>query len=150
VFSGRYNYAVDDKGRVGLPACLRDALKDEKHETLFITNFVVGREKILQLFVPSEWQRLLTSLREKGRFNPDIQRFERFYIGGAHEVPLDKQGRILIPQHLRDHAGLKGEVTFSANHDHFELWDKALLEKELKASEEMLMDPEFFAKLGIQ
>ncbi len=149
MFSGRYSYAVDDKGRVGLPACFRDALKDEKHEILFITNFVVGREKVLQLFLPSEWQRLLTSLREKGRFNIEMQRFERFYIGGAHEVPVDKQGRILIPQRLREYAGLNGEVTFSANHDHFELWDRALLEKELTASEEMLMDPEFFAKLGI-
>jgi MraZ protein len=149
VFSGRFSYAVDDKGRVGLPACVRDALKDEEHDTLFITNYVVGREKVLQLFVPSEWQRLLASLREKGRFNQDIQRFERFYIGGAHEVPVDKQGRILIPQRLRDYAGLNGEVTFSANHDHFELWNKALLEKELKASEEMLMNPNFFAKLGI-
>jgi len=149
VFSGRFSYAVDEKGRVGLPACFRDALKEEEHDTLFITNYVVNREKVLQLFAPSEWQRLLASLREKGRFNSEIQRFERFYIGGAHEVPVDKQGRILIPQRLRDYAGLNGEVTFSANHDHFELWDKALLEKELKASEEMLMDPDFFAKLGV-
>jgi MraZ protein len=149
VFSGRYDYAVDDKGRVGLPACIRDALKDEEHDTLFITNYVVNRQKVLQLFVPSEWQRLLTSLREKGRFNTDIQRFERFYIGGAHEVPVDKQGRILVPQRLRDYAGLDGEVTFSANHDHFEIWNKALLEKELQASEDLLMDPEFFSKLEI-
>lgn len=149
MFSGRFSYAVDEKGRVGLPACFRDALKEEEHDTLFITNYVVNREKVLQLFAPSEWQRLLASLREKGRFNSEIQRFERFYIGGAHEVPVDKQGRILIPQRLRDYAGLNGEVTFSANHDHFELWDKALLEKELKASEEMLMDPDFFAKLGV-
>jgi MraZ protein len=149
VFSGRFDYAVDDKGRIGLPACIRDALKDEEHDTLFITNYVVNRQKVLQLFVPSEWQRLLTSLREKGRFNPEIQRFERFYIGGAHEVAVDRQGRILIPQRLRDYASLSGEITFSANHDHFELWNKALLEKELQASEDMLMDPEFFSKLGI-
>ena len=71
------------------------------------------------------------------------------FIGGAHEVPVDRQGRILIPTNLRDYAKLDREVTFSARQDHFQLWDKQTLGKVLKATEEKIIDPEFFTKLGL-
>lgn len=74
---------------------------------------------------------------------------ELFYIGGAHEVLVDKQGRILVPPKLREFAALGREVTFSALTDHFQLWDKAVLEQVLKATEQHLEDPEFFQKLGL-
>jgi MraZ protein len=78
-----------------------------------------------------------------------VQAFETFFIGGAHEVPVDRQGRILIPTNLRDFAKLDREVTFSAMQDHFQLWDRQTLGRVLKATEEKILDPEFFAKLGL-
>jgi DNA-binding transcriptional regulator/RsmH inhibitor MraZ len=64
-------------------------------------------------------------------------------------VPVDKQGRILIPTNLLKFAHLDREVTFSAMQDHFQLWDRKILEKVLKAAEEKINDPEFFTKLGL-
>jgi transcriptional regulator MraZ len=87
--------------------------------------------------------------RQKTSFDPTVQMFQTFYIGGAHEVQVDKQGRILIPPKLREFAGLERDVTFSAMTDHFQLWDRTLLEKVLKAVEERVGDPEFFEKLNL-
>jgi MraZ protein len=72
-----------------------------------------------------------------------------FLVGGAHEVQVDRQGRILIPPRLREYAHLDREVTFSALIDHFQLWDKALLQRILEAAEQKMMDPEFVAKLNL-
>ena len=69
--------------------------------------------------------------------------------GRAHEVLADKQGRILVPPKLREFAALGREVTFSALTDHFQLWDKVVLEQVLKSTEQRFQDPEFFQKLGL-
>jgi MraZ protein len=92
---------------------------------------------------------LQEQIRQKARFDPQLRAFELFYIGGAHEVLADKQGRILVPPKLREFAALEREVTFSALTDHFQLWDKVVLEQVLKTTEQRFQDPEFFQKLGL-
>ncbi len=149
MFSGRFDHSIDEKGRVSIPVRFRDVLQRENHDRLFITNFPFSGQRCLALYPPSQWDTLNARLREKPRFDPQVQVFETLVIGGAHEVPVDRQGRILIPPKLRDYASLDREVTFSARQDHFQLWDKQVLEKVLKATEEQIMDPQFFAKLGL-
>jgi MraZ protein len=149
VFSGRFDHSIDEKGRVSIPARFREVLLREGHDRLYITKFPDGREWCLALYPPSQWDALNAQLRTKPRFDPRVQAFEMLVIGGAHEVPVDRQGRILIPPKLRLEAHLDREVTFSARQDHFQLWDKRTLEKVLHATEEQIMDPEFFAKLGL-
>ena len=149
MFNGRYEHAIDDKGRVSIPARFREVLQRESHESLFITNFYFDRETCLELLPPSQWEQLLTKVREKGRFDPDMQAFETFYIGGAFEVPVDRQGRILIPEILRDFAQLDRAVMFSARRDRFQLWNKELFARVLKANDEKMKDPQFYAKLGL-
>jgi MraZ protein len=149
VFSGRFDHSIDEKGRVSIPARFREVLQRENHDRLYITNFPFDGQRCLALYPPSQWETLNAHLRTKPRFDPRVQQFETLVIGGAHEVPVDRQGRILIPPKLRLYAALDREVTFSARQDHFQLWDKNLLEKVLKATEEKIMDPDFFAKLGL-
>ncbi len=149
MFSGRFDHSIDEKGRVSIPVRFRDVLERENHDRLFITNFPFNGERCLALYPPSQWDTLNARLKEKPRFDPHVQVFETLVIGGAHEVPVDRQGRILIPPKLREYASLDREVTFSARQDHFQLWDKQVLEKVLKATEEQIMDPQFFAKLGL-
>ena len=149
MFSGRFDHSIDEKGRVSIPARFREVLQRENHDRLYITNFPHEGERCLALYPPSQWDTLNAKLQTKPRFDPLVQVFETLIIGGAHEVPVDRQGRILIPPKLREYAALDREVTFSARQDHFQLWDKRILEKVLKATEEKIMDPEFFAKLGL-
>jgi MraZ protein len=149
VFSGRFDHAIDDKGRVSIPARFREQLERDGHDRLYITNFVFEGQRCLEAYPPNEWARLQDQIRQRARFDRQVSAFELFYIGGAHEVLVDKQGRILVPPKLREFAALKGEVTFSALTDHFQLWDKAVLEEVLKATEQRFQDPEFFQKLGL-
>ena len=148
LFNGRFDHSIDEKGRVSIPARFREVLLRENHDRLYITGFPNDGQRYLALYPPSQWDALNASLRAKPRFDPAVQKFETVVIGGAHEVPVDRQGRILLPPKLRLFAGLDREVTFSARQDHFQLWDKNLLEKVLKATEETMMEPDFYAKLG--
>jgi MraZ protein len=150
VFSGRYDHAIDEKGRVSIPVRFREELQREGLDRLYITNAFHDRNRCLELYPPAEWSNLIDKIRQKARFDPKLEMFELFYIGGAHEVQVDRQGRILVPPRLREFAKLGREVTFSARSDHFQLWDKEQLEQVLKAAEaKMLEDPEFFQKLGL-
>ncbi len=150
MFSGRYDHAIDEKGRVSIPVRFREELQHEGLDRLYITNAFHERSRCLELYPPAGWSNLIDKIRQKARFDPKLEMFELFYIGGAHEVQVDRQGRILVPPKLREFAKLGREVTFSARSDHFQLWDKQELERVLKAAEEkMLEDPEFFQKLGL-
>lgn len=149
VFSGRFDHSIDDKGRVSIPARFRDALQRQGDERLFITNFIHTNERCLALYPPVEWDQLVSRIKAKPAFDPNVQAFETFFFGGAYEVQVDRQGRILIPSKLRDFAQLEREVTFSARHDHFQLWDKVRLDRVLQATEKQIADPRFFEKLGL-
>ncbi len=149
MFSGRFDHSIDDKGRVSIPARFREVLERERHERLYITNFISEQGRCLELFPPGEWERMIGKIREKSSFDRAMQLFQTFYIGGAHEVQADKQGRILIPPKLREFARLEHEVTFSAMIDRFQLWDKATLERVLSEAEQTLTDPKFFQNLNL-
>jgi MraZ protein len=149
MFSGRFDHALDEKGRVSIPARFRDVLQAEGHDRMYITNHILERERCLALYPPREWEALTAKIREKARFDRGIQLFQTFYIGGAHEVESDRQGRILVPLKLREFARLDKEVTFSAQIDHFQLWDRAVLTRVLTSAEELMADPEFFGKLNL-
>jgi MraZ protein len=146
VFNGRFDHAIDEKGRVSIPVRFREVLESEGRDRLFITNHIFERERCLALYRPREWDELVGRIREKARFDRNLQLFQTLYIGGAHE----RQGRILIPPKLREFAKLDHEVTFSAQIDHFQLWDRMGLERILSAAEESLMaDPDFLGKLNL-
>ena len=148
MFNGRFDHAIDEKGRVSIPARFRDVLQREGHDRLYITNFIFEREKCLELYPPAEWDAMVANFAERRTGDRVAQLFETFYIGGAHEVQVDRQGRILIPPKLRDFAGLGRDATFSAKHNRFQLWDRATLERILKSAEDQLLaDPDLLAKL---
>ncbi len=149
MFSGRFDHAIDDKGRVSIPARFREKLELEGNDRLFITNSRFEGKRCLDLYPPAEWSQLLEKVSGRPRFDDAVRHFEMFYIAGAFEVPVDKQGRILIPPKLREYAALGREITFSASTDRFQLWDKATLEEVLAVAEKQFDDPQFFNKLGL-
>ena len=149
MFSGRFDHATDEKGRVSIPARFREVLERDGHESLFITNWIHQKERCLALYPPGEWTKLCGKIGQQGSLAPAAQTFQMFVIGGAHEVQVDRQGRILIPPKLREYARLDRDVTFNALIDHFQLWDKAVLQRILEAAEQQMMDPEFVGKLNL-
>jgi len=148
VFNGRFDHAIDEKGRVSIPARFRDELQKAGHDRLYITNFIFEREKMLELYPPAEWEAMVAKFARRRTGVRVAQLFETFYIGGAHEVQVDRQGRILIPTKLREFAGLERDVTFSARPNLFQLWNRATLDKILKSAEDQLLaDPDLLSKL---
>ena len=149
MFSGRFDHTTDEKGRVSIPVRFREQLQRDGHESLIITNWIYQKERCLALFPPSQWTRLIGKISQRGSLDPSTQTLQMYFVAGAHEVQVDRQGRILIPPRLREYARLDREVTFNALIDHFQLWDKAMLQRMADAVEQQMMDPEFVGKLNL-
>ena len=103
MFMGEYNHTIDGKGRVIVPAKFRDALGD---------GFVVtkGLDGCLFVYPPDAWQAFEEKLQSLPLTNKNSRQFARFFLAGAASCEVDKQGRILLPQVLREFAGLEKEV----------------------------------------
>jgi MraZ protein len=117
---GEYQHNIDEKGRVIVPAKFREDLG----ELFYIAK---GLDGCLFVFSKSEW----TSLEDKIKNIPISQSrgLQRFFFSGATEVQPDKQGRILIPQSLRDYAELKKDITFVGVSSRAEIWEKSKWEE---------------------
>jgi len=120
MFRGCYEHAIDDKGRMSIPAKFREAL-----ESTFVPPLILSRHKECLVAYPSdEWRAFESRLRELPSFDPKVQAFRRFFYAPAQECPIDKAGRILVPQTLRTFAGLDRDVVLSGMGPNFEIWAK--------------------------
>ena len=117
MFMGEYNHTIDAKSRLIIPSKFRETLGDE---------FVVtkGLDGCLFVFDNTEWTAFEEKLKKLPSLtNPDVRKFIRFFMAGATAVEVDKQGRILIPPSLREHAGLQKDVTVIGAANRAEIWD---------------------------
>jgi MraZ protein len=89
----------------------------------------------LYLYPYEDWRVVERRIVEHETENLDYQDYQRMMISGAAECPIDKQGRVLIPQHLRDHAGLDREVTIAGVGPRIEIWDKARFDARLEQTQ---------------
>ena len=125
-FKGSYTYAVDDKGRVNLPAKLRKYVSPEANDTFVITR---GFEKCLFVYPIDEWNKLEHNLRNLSSYDPQHRRFIRALLELASESQLDGQARLSIPQELREYASIQGEVRVIGTLDKIELWDPKIYDE---------------------
>ena len=117
MFMGEYNHTIDAKGRLIIPARFRELLGEE-----FI--LTKGLDGCLSIYPLDEWNAFETKLRALPLTNKNARTFTRFFVAGATSCELDKQGRILVPQTLREFAGLEKEVVLTGNLDRIEIWSK--------------------------
>jgi MraZ protein len=122
VFRGRYEHAIDGKGRTSLPSRFREVLGALGDERLVITT---GLDPCLVAYPWTEWLAFEDRLSRLPQFDPQVTMLRRIYVSGAIEVEPDKNGRILIPQSLREHAGLDREALWAGMGRHVELWSKS-------------------------
>ena len=122
---GAYDHTIDDKNRLTLPAKYREAFKDG----VVVTR---GLDGCLYAYRRPDWDRLVESrLAPLDPLSPETRRLERFFYAGAAEADLDKQGRVMIPAQLIEHAKLGREVVVAGVNDRLEIWDRAAWRKEL-------------------
>ena len=117
MFLGEYNHTIDAKGRLIIPSRFRELLGEE---------FVLtrGLDGCLSIYPMDEWVAFEEKLRALPLTNKDARTFSRFFVAGATTCQLDKQGRILVPQTLRQFAGLDKDVVLTGNLNLIEVWSK--------------------------
>lgn len=113
---GEYRHNVDTKGRVSVPSKFRDDLGQ---------SFVVtkGLDNCLFMYSKLEWETFENKLKQLPLTNQDARSFMRFFFAGATECEVDKQGRINIPQNLREYANIQKEVVIVGVATRAEMWD---------------------------
>ncbi len=120
MLTGQYSHNLDPKGRISFPARLREELG----ERFMVTR---GLDNCLFVYSMEEWELLAAKLRELpiSKSAP----LNGFFFSGVAEVEPDKQGRVLLPAHLREYAGLEKDVTIAGVFNRAEIWDTARWEQ---------------------
>ncbi|MCM1027441.1 MAG: division/cell wall cluster transcriptional repressor MraZ [Roseburia sp.] len=115
MFMGRFNHTIDPKGRLSIPSKYREILGDE---------FVVskGMDGCLFVYAIDAWKVFEEKLASLPLINVEARQFARFFLSGAQYVTVDKQGRILMPQDLKEFAGLEKDVVLAGMGSRIEIW----------------------------
>lgn len=133
VFMGEYQHSIDDKGRLTIPAKFREGLG----ATFVITR---GLDQCLFAYPLEEWKQLEERLKILPFTKADARAFTRFFFSGATECEWDKQGRVNIPQNLREHAGMQKECVVIGVSNRVEVWSKERWEDYFAQSEGSFSD----------
>lgn len=129
MFMGEFQHNIDMKGRIIVPAKFRDGLG----ESFIVTR---GLDECLFIYPMDEWEILENKLKKLPLTKKDARAFTRFFFSGAVECEIDKQGRINIPQPLRNYAGLEKPCVVIGVSNRIELWASDKWEDYFNDSEE--------------
>jgi len=128
MFIGEYQHSIDEKGRLAVPVKFRNELA----QGAVVTR---GLDSSLFLFPKEEWDKLATKLANLPLGQADTRAFARLMLAGAMDVELDKQGRVILPEYLRQYAGLGKSVVVAGLYTRMEIWDAAKWADYKKATE---------------
>ena len=141
MFMGEYNHTIDAKGRLIIPSKFREILGD----ACVVTK---GLDGCLFVYDNEEWKRFEEKLRSLPITNKEARQFVRFFLAGATEAEVDKQGRILIPNVLREFAEITKDVVLVGVGSRIEIWSRERFE-ETASFEDMDEIAEHMAELGL-
>lgn len=132
MFYGEYEHALDNKDRVIIPAKFREIFKENYVERFYVTR---GLDRCLFVFTEEAWKAQEKKFREMPFTNAEARKFNRLYFSGACDVVCDKQGRILIPDYLKEYADIKEDVMIIGVSDRIEIWSKEKWKEFYEANE---------------
>lgn len=122
MFIGEYSYTIDEKGRCALPPRYRAALSDG----VVVTR---GLDNCLFLYTKKDWEEIAGKLGTMPTTDKSARDYARLMLAGAMEIVPDKLGRIVLPQYLRDFAGLSKNALIAGLYNRMEIWDEAVWKK---------------------
>ncbi len=132
MFRGRYEYAIDSKGRISSPSKFKEILNQEYDNRLVITNY----DHCLVAYPFQEWSLIEDKVKNLPALSKDARAFFRFFYSSGIDCEIDKHGRLLIPQSLRDYANLQKDVVLVGSGKKIEIWNKERWEEEFRKSQE--------------
>ncbi len=142
MFLGSYQHNLDDKGRLMIPARFRETLDGGA----FITQ---GFDRCLMVMTGEYFREVITQLNTISLTDPNARLLRRMILGNAFQVELDKIGRVLVPQMLRDFAGLNGEAIVAGQGDYFEVWSPEAWGEQVKQMQDTETNNQRFAALNL-
>jgi MraZ protein len=143
MFIGEYQHALDDKGRLAVPVKFRADLKAGAVVTR-------GLDNCLFLYTKKAWSELATKLAKLPIAKANTRAFARLMLAGAMDVEIDGQGRMLVPDYLREYAGIKRQLVVAGLYDRLELWDQKKWQSYKKGTEKKSGDiAEALGELGV-
>lgn len=122
MFIGEYSHNVDDKGRMAIPVKFRRQLQ----KGAVVTR---GLDNCLFLYTKPEWEKLAEKLAALPISQSNTRAFSRLMLAGAMDVELDKQGRVVLPEYLRQFAGIKKSLIIAGLYNRLEIWDEEMWKK---------------------
>ncbi len=117
MFIGEYAHNLDEKGRLAIPVKFRRDLS----KGAVVTR---GLDNCLFLYTKTEWEKLAEKLATLPISQSNSRAFSRLMLAGAMEVEIDKQGRVVLPEYLREFAGLKKSIVLAGLYNRAEIWDE--------------------------
>lgn len=129
MFMGEYQHSLDEKSRLIIPARFREDLG----ERFVLTR---GLDRSLFLYPLAEWKAIEEKMKTLSTTQADARAFVRLFFSGAVECEPDKQGRISVPPHLREHAGIQRDLYILGVSTRIEIWAREVWEEYAKKAEE--------------
>lgn len=140
MFRGLHTINLDAKGRLAIPTKYREPLADLCGARLVAT--IDTEERCLLVYPVNEWDEIQKKIEALPSFNPVARRIQRLLIGHATDLELDSSGRVLLPQPLREYAGLEKESVLVGQGKKLELWSKAQWESRRDDYLDMVSQPD--------
>jgi MraZ protein len=122
MFRGAAKVTLDAKGRMVLPARVRDVLTQLGEQQLVAT---VDRDQCVLVYPLGDWQKLQDQLMNLPNLNSEARWLQRLLVGYATDLDIDSHGRVLIPGELREFTGLQRDAMLFGQGNHLELWDES-------------------------
>jgi MraZ protein len=137
IYSGEYFHSLDEKGRITLPGGLRFNISQSAHDSAVYAAHVPGT-LCLTLFSEEKWAQVAEDWTRPERFRstPEFQEVQRLLFSSTEKLAIDKAGRILLPQNLRERAGLTKSTAILGVYDKIEIWDEGRYKAYLAAAAE--------------
>ncbi len=142
MFLGSYQHNLDDKGRLMIPARFRETLDGGAYITQ-------GFDRCLMVMTGEYFRQVIDQLNTISLTDPNARLLRRMIMGNAFQVDIDKVGRVLVPQMLREFAGLNGEAIVAGQGEYFEVWSPAAWGEQVKLMQDTEANNQRFAALNL-
>jgi MraZ protein len=142
MFLGQYSHSLDEKGRLTIPARFRELLEGGAYITQ-------GFDRCLMVMTGAYFRQVYEYISAMNLADPSARLLRRMILANAYPIEVDKVGRVLVPQNLRQFAGLDGEAIVTGQGDYFEVWMPAAWNEQMKQIQDTDANNQRFATLNL-
>ncbi|HEY5984722.1 MAG TPA: division/cell wall cluster transcriptional repressor MraZ [Anaerolineales bacterium] len=142
MFLGQFQHTLDEKGRLTIPARFRELLDGGAYITQ-------GLDQCLVVMTSTSFAQTMADLSAMNMADPNARLLRRVILSNAYPIDMDKAGRMLVPQQLREFAGLNGDAIVAGQGDYFEVWSTSAWNDQMRQMQDTQANNQRFAALNL-